>query len=44
MEQVLEYLMEQVMLQECWDQIMENVFEYLSDREGHCGHLAEKLQ
>ena len=25
-----------------WDQIMENEFEYLSDREDHGGHLAEK--
>ena len=26
-----------------WDEIMENEFEYLSDREGHSGHLAEKF-
>ena len=27
-----------------WDQIMENEFEYLSDRRGHGGHLAEKFK
>ena len=26
-----------------WDQIMENEFEYLSDRGGHGGNLAEKF-
>ena len=26
-----------------WGQIMENEFEYLVDREGHGGHLAEKF-
>ena len=26
-----------------WDRIMENEFELLSDRGGHCGHLAETL-
>ena len=26
-----------------WDQIMENEFEYLSDRGDHGGHLAEKF-
>ena len=26
-----------------WYQIMENKFEYLSDRGGHCGHLSEKF-
>ena len=26
-----------------WDQIMENEFEYLSDRGAHGGHLAEKF-
>ena len=26
-----------------WDQNMENEFEYLSDRGGHGGHLAEKF-
>ena len=26
-----------------WDHIMENEFEYLSDRGGHGGHLAEKF-
>ena len=26
-----------------WGQIMENEFEYLVDRGGHGGHLAEKF-
>ena len=26
-----------------WDHIMENEFEYLSDRGGHGGHLAERF-
>ena len=26
-----------------WGQIMENEFEYLVDRGGHGGHLAEKV-
>ena len=26
-----------------WDLIMENEFEYLSDRGGHCVHLAESF-
>ena len=26
-----------------WDHIMEHEFEYISDREGHGGHLAEKF-
>ena len=28
---------------EPWDQIMENEFDYLSDRGGHGGQLAEKI-